>query len=404
MSLVSNILLSSMIPFTCVSVWNRELLYVGGFLARTAYEVELDTIRELWKGASSSLSGPKPELQEWFKKRSLHALKFFTFHASTPSSDVSNLLEAAFFSCRTDQSFSIISTAGVRNASEVRLPDVTFSAFLKQLPVLPEEALTGASLMVTSLQNRGLIKAITFADVLNELRSRPLTEEEMVACLKWWIGLNSRGEHSTDPGIRTELLNAAVLLIGTAGSADERILPLASVRTFINPKNPFVHLDGPLPNHALPLSVAKSLPSDSLAQCFPWTELSIVDWLQHLTEAAVRAADAEHDINRSAPWAERVLTTLTRSWSSLSNGMKDQVVALLKNQACIPTSGGMKIPEQAYFANANIFNDLPVVTLPSGVLIKGPIEKVLQALGVRKHVDLQVVFNRCVQRAMTSHD
>jgi Protein of unknown function (DUF3684) len=404
MSLVSNIFLSSMMSFTCALVWNQELLYVGGFLARTAYEVELDTIRELWKGASSSLSGAEPELQEWSEKRSLHALRFFTFHASTPSSDVSNLLEAAFFSCRTDQSFSIISTAGVRNSSEVRLPDVTFSAFLKQLPVLPEEALTDAPLMISSLQNRGMIKAFTFADVLNELRSRPFTEEEMVACLKWWIGLNNRGENSTDPGFRAELLNAASLLIGTAGGADERILPLASVRTFINPKNLIAHLDGPLPNHVLPLSVTKTLPSDSLAQCFPWAELSIVDWLQHLTEVAVRAADAEHDINRSAPWAERVLTTLARSWPSLSNGTKDQLVALLKNQACIPTSAGMKLPEQAYFANANIFNDLPVVTLPSGVLVKGPMERLLQALGVRKHVEIQIVFDRCVQCTVTSHD
>jgi hypothetical protein len=113
-----------------------------------------------------------------------------------------------------------------------------------------------------------------------------------------------------------------------------------------------------------------------------------------LTNSAVKAADAEHDINRSATWAERVLSTLSRSWPSLSNSVKEQLVALLKDQACIPTTGGLKIPEQAYFANANVFKDLPIVKLPSGTSIKGAIEKLLLALGVRKHVDLQLVFNR----------
>jgi hypothetical protein len=70
------------------------------------------------------------------------------------------------------------------------------------------------------------------------------------------------------------------------------------------------------------------------------------------------------------------------------------VVALLKDKTCIPTTSGSKIPEQAYFANANVFKDLPIVKLPSGTPIKGVIEKLLLALGVRKHVELQLVFNR----------
>jgi hypothetical protein len=32
-----------------------------------------------------------------------------------------------------------------------------------------------------------MLKDITFADVLKELRERPLSEEEMIACLQWWI-------------------------------------------------------------------------------------------------------------------------------------------------------------------------------------------------------------------------
>lgn len=101
-----------------------------------------------------------------------------------------------------------------------------------------------------------------------------------------------------------------------------------------------------------------------------------------------------HDLTISASWSERVILILARAWPSLSGPAKDQIILLLKDKTCIPTSGGLKIPDEAYFANANIFHDLPVVTFPSGIAIKSTLEKVLEALGVRKHVQLQVVFTR----------
>jgi hypothetical protein len=56
----------------------------------------------------------------------------------------------------------------------------------------------------------------------------------------------------------------------------------------------------------------------------------------------------------------------------------------------------LKVPTQAYFASVSLFRDLPTVTMPSGANIKGALEKVLQSLGVRKHVELQIVFDRSV--------
>ena len=117
-------------------------------------------------------------------------------------------------------------------------------------------------------------------------------------------------------------------------------------------------------------------------------------WLQHILDAEVRAADVEHDITLSPTWAERVLTVLTRAWPASHKTVHQSVIEQLKDVACVPTINGMKVPREAYFQNAHVFPDLPLVKLPSGVAIKGPLEKVLEALGVRKHVDLQIVFNR----------
>lgn len=379
-------------------VWNKELLYVGGFLARAAYELELTTVKNLWEGAvppgfpSTSVD---QELQSWLRSRSIHALKFFTFYPSTPSADVSELLEAAFYSCAKDNQFPLISTTGVRNASDIRLPDPAFAGFLKQLPVLPDDVLAGASTTITSLQNRGMIKNITFDDVLKELRAGPLTEAEMVACLTWWIGLNKQGLN-VQLAPRTQLLDAAVLTMGTPGSEDEKIIPLTSLRTFINNRTiaSVIPLDGPLPNHLLPTSISKHFIPDNLSSSFPWTELTIPEWLAHICSPAVRKANVDHDLTLSATWAEKVLLILARAWPNLHTSTKAEIHTQMKTLTCIPTSSGLKTPDQSYFVQANIFNDLAVVTLPSGVSIKGNLERVLQALGVRKHVELQVVFNR----------
>ncbi|KAG6891738.1 hypothetical protein C0992_006158 [Termitomyces sp. T32_za158] len=252
-----------------VAIWNKELLYVGGLLARAAYEMEMESVKSLWEG-SLPLGLPQTsvdqELETWLRSRSLHALKFFTFHPSTPSAEISHQLERAFFGC-AGSNFPLISTAGVRNASDVRLPDPSFSGFLKQLPLLPENILADASTTIGILQSRGLIKSIGFEDVLKELHSRPLAEDEMVACLKWWISVNK--EASKFQLAPRKFLEAAVFsLSAPPGSNDERIIPLSSIR---------------------------------------------------------------------------------------------------------------------------------IVTLPSGSLVKAPLERVLVALGVRKHVDLQVVFNRMIK-------
>ncbi|OBZ66504.1 hypothetical protein A0H81_13686 [Grifola frondosa] len=397
-----------------VAVWNKELLYVGGFLSRAAYELEMENIRKLWDAAVESMTTtgrklnaqPDKELQAWLRGRCLHALKFFTFHPSTPSPLVSSSLEEAFFSCIVTHPFAMlssprsllmVSTAGVHNASDIRYPDPAFSGFLKELPVVPEDILTGAKSMIESLRIRGMLKDITFLDVLQELRSRPLSEPEMAACFKWWIDICDQGDVANLNRIRPELLNAAVLTMGEMGSPEEKIVPMSSIQSFLNTRSMgYIPVDGPLPPHLLPVSLSKQFDPHALSSAFSWRELSVLEWLKYIVQLP-SPHPIEHDVNRSASWAERVLQVLARAWPSLSKTNQDEVVALLESQTCIPTSSGLKTPQQAYFQSAHVFHDLPVVTMPSGTVVKGPLERLLQAVGVRKHVDLQIVFNRMIK-------
>ncbi|KAG6335719.1 hypothetical protein ID866_3377 [Astraeus odoratus] len=380
-----------------VAVWNRELLYVGGFLSRVAYDLELANINALWEGARSS-SGtldmrPTPELEDWLRQRFLHVLKFFTFHPSTPSFEVSRLLETAFYGCSSSP-LKLLSSTGVRSVVDVKEPDPTFSQFLKYLPVLPEAVMKEGALTIRALQNQGMISCITFHDVLSELRQHPLNEKELVACLKWWCNLPPGSSGVDMDRLRAELLNTAVL----CPSNGDRALPLSSFLYFINNRNIGVHipLDGPLPVSLMPLGVTQHFTPAQLVT-FRWRELTIIEWLRHVTSPAVMVDNPAYDFTKSVEWAERVLTILSRVWLSLSSETHGAVKAIFTGKKCIPTTCGLQAPEAAYFPTVKIFSDLPVVQLSSTLVLKGQMEKMLSGIGIRRHVDLQLVFNRMIK-------
>ena len=110
-----------------------------------------------------------------------------------PSPVVAKLLQAAFFSSSLDGPFSIVSSMGVLDARNVRAFDPAYAGFLKALPVLPLDIAMNAKPMTEALGARGMIQDVTFRDVLTELRSRALSETEMVECLIWRTNLNTDG-------------------------------------------------------------------------------------------------------------------------------------------------------------------------------------------------------------------
>lgn len=221
-------------------------------------------------------------------------------------------------------------------------------------------------------------------------------KNEVIACFKWWIGLQKTLTDAQAQRARTELINAAILATGSADKADEKIMPISSIQTYLNTRSSgsAIPTDGPLPDHLVPLAISRHFDPQSLHSAFGWRELSVTEWLRYMLDPQTVASDVEHDMIRSPQWAERVVHVLARIWPSCSRDAQTEIIALLQDKTCIPTAAGLKVPKEAYFQNAHVFPDLPLVTFPSGAMIRGNLEKTLQALGVRKHVELQIVFNR----------
>ena len=373
-------------------VWNKELLYIGGFLSRAVYELELSKIQDAWEGAAG-FDGtpdfrPPAELQDTLHQRFLHILKFFTFHRSTPSANVARLLEAAFYGCSTAP-LRLLSSAGVRSAPDIKECDLVFTGFLKYLPMLPLYVTEECPRIIEALPDQHKLSLLTISDILQDLRKHALNEEELVACLQWWMSQNDGSVHNT----------AQLLSEITLGDANGIPLHLSSVEHFIGSEslNARIPLDGPLPASLIPLDITERFTPAELMS-FGWQQLTIVDWFRHISQPEIMSADPTHDFTRSIEWAERVLGVLSAVWSLPSDELYRLATSIFGSKNCIPTSHGLCSPEESFLSSANItlFRDLdlPIVRFTAGLETKGDMERMLASIGVRKHVPPQLLLDR----------
>jgi hypothetical protein len=370
-------------------VWNRELLLIGGFLCRAVYELELSKIRDAWEEAAGSNGTldfrPPAQLQDTLHQQFLHLLKFFTFHRSTPSTKVARLLEDAFHRCSTAP-LRLLSSAGVRLAPEIKEYDVDCARFLKYLPMLPLYVIQECPRTIEALPDQHKISRITLSDVLQDLCKRALTQEELVACLRWWMTRKDGSAWNAD------LLDAITLCTATGAP-----LRLSSVRYFIGSESIKAHipLDGPLPLSLVSRDITvRFTPADLVS--FGWQEFTITDWLQHISRPEIMSADPKHDFTRSIEWAERILSVLSGVWSPQSEKLYTLAKSIFRSKNCIPTSRGLRFPEESFLSTNTLFRDLdlPIVRLTAGLETKGDLEGFLSSIGVRKHVPPQLLVDR----------
>lgn len=381
-----------------VSQWNRELLWVGGYLARLIYELELIECMQAWAKTTPTETAARTAILA----RGLYALRFFSFRATTPSAAVGQEMERAFFSCsRSPKTMPLVSTAGVLAVDQIRMPNDQLLEFAPDLPVVTPATLTDASKAVARLRERGLLRDITFEDIVKQLGERPLTEKEMIACLKWWQQIAATDGYEVQA--RNHLLDAAVLITDSS-----KVVPLSAVKTYVNPQASSVPTDMPLPPDTLPYSVTKDLKGQHITRIFGWQELTLAHYVRFLVNPPMSGrsgSDPETDVRVSAAFSERVLTMLGRAWQSISATQHQAIVAELKGIPMIPTKAGFKVPGEAYFEKNLLFDDLPTIALPKTTAIRGGLEKMLLAIGVRRTVDLQLVFTRLIGGGeWTCHD
>lgn len=422
-----------------LNVWNQELLSTTGLLSRIIYADELTSIQNMYTEL------PKPldkEMQKWLNSRAAHAMASFSFRPSTPSALVGRICSAYFIKSAPKNPLEIMSTVGVLPVNQVRLlgstpNEVLLKSFIKRVPVIPDEILSSCQPLISQLESIGSLVKISFADVLSELEARTLETLEMIQCLKWFIEFRKTSA-MTEREFQ-QFLNSAVITFPSAESSSNNNKepgeygvqtshpprPLAQIKFFSTSRSIPPNL--PLPENCLPLEISKNFTNYELESFFGHlVELSLPDWMEYVSK--------DPAFTTSPFFSEKLLGVCSRAWGSTSNVDKARIISILTPLACLPTTHGMQKPDDAYFKSVTLFEDIPVVFFPSAVDIKStkedgnggssskkpnavaslfgkmlagvtavaasavgkaPISDVfLKSLGVREHVDLQMVFDR----------
>ncbi|KAI9831960.1 MAG: hypothetical protein M1826_002688 [Phylliscum demangeonii] len=362
-----------------IRTWNVELLRAAGIVCRIAWACEMNSAKQKLTSHGSGSTITDESVAKLLPDVT-HTFGLFAFHESTPSSQLGEILEEAFWTAGKQASIDIFSSQGVLPCHEVRVGNDELSGFMQGIPVVPDKLLNGAKPFIAKLREFGLLTEITTGDVRRELEKKPLNETQLREFLHW------AGTKTADETISVEALRSMTDV--AVASIEDRIVQLSELKFFLNIS--VIPANLPYPPSTAPYSCTKTLPKAAL-QALGWEELQIVPWLRFLVEntGGRGMLPTSQDLTVSASFSAQVLPVLSKCWDALSQSSKLTIQALLQSRTVIPTKMGMKPPGEAYFPTVRLFPDLPLVTGLNNVK-----EKFLLALGVRKTIELSVIFER----------
>ncbi|KAI9728782.1 MAG: hypothetical protein M1828_002888 [Chrysothrix sp. TS-e1954] len=375
-----------------VKTWNTELLSVAGIACRIAFAGEMSTLRQRSCSSGAQVGQPTEKRVDELIPSAAHVLKQYTFREATPLALAGSIIEEAFWTCSAHGSIEILSSRGVLPSHEVRIAAENLS-FVSGIPVVPEKLKEQACDFITRLRDVGLLTEMTTSDIKQELEKQALDESQLEELLKWVA--RKLKTSSMDPEmVRTLLVGTVVALVSQeTGPLRPSILALGDIKTFVNTAR--ISSDLPVPSDTIPHRFTKALGIAELLK-FGWEELQIVPWLRFLLDARYRSSvPPDQELSSSPAFAGQVLVVVSKSWDNLSQSSKNSVVDLLRNETVIPTKQGMKKPADAYFPSVRLFDDLPVYTNLHSVK-----EKFLKSLGVRKTIELSVIFERLMNEKL----
>ncbi|KAJ3343723.1 hypothetical protein HDU93_006635 [Gonapodya sp. JEL0774] len=324
--------------------------------------------------------------------------------------------------------------------------------FARLTPMIPGGMIANAKDVVDEIVKAGIVQPMDINDVIGEVKGRLLTLDESISLLRWWCVFVSQGgdrkwrdhvvgntrvqvaitdgaldleaippegskedaksreerrnpdgkakdrllklrsswlkDRSASTGMAENSMTVNNSLSSTGAavlrkSFTVKVIRLSDMRYYLNPK--VISPDLPLPTHVLPFEITQTFTKSQL-DLLGWCELPLVDWVQFVVNEVL-------DLEVNPHFAEKVLGTVGRAFMSgnMSVDSKTIVVSILENKTLIPTRKGMRLPRHAYFKNVTLFDDLPVVHLSQPKAVN---EIFLKELGVRDHVDLQIVLDR----------
>ncbi|KAF5247866.1 hypothetical protein FANTH_6147 [Fusarium anthophilum] len=372
-----------------VRTWNLEILRAAGIITRLAFANEMSDLSGRIKQAMAKEAKFSPAVIAKFMPEALHIHKTFTFEDSTPSGQVGQIIEEAFWMCFKKASIETYSTRGVLQTVDVRIASDEMSKFVNSIPVVPEE-MKGVP-FVKKLIDFGLISHITVTDVKKELETKAMNKVQLMNFISWAGKKSLIGE--LDPGSRSALLEVAVGTMSDDGEQGE-IIALGSIRNHLIANRIPANL--PIPPTTIPHALTANSQQAEL-RALGWEPLELLPWLRFLLDTNSSRPE-EQSLTQSSKFAIQILTVLGKNFENSSPNARTTIVSLLQANTVVPTKQGMRKPTESFFPIVKLFDDLPVIQGCEKIK-----EKFLVTIGVRKTVDLETIFTRLLNASNEGH-
>ena len=353
-----------------IKKWNTEMLSAVGILGRIKYALDMEDL-SLRISSGTKYSDLLEEAHCLYNN--------FNHVQSTPSPLVSQIIEQAFFMSSKTTNIPLLTKNGVCMSDVTRIEDASCN-FITTLPILPVSSVNNAKEFVEKSILYAQLSYLGQSDVLQELSKRALEQDEVARYLTWLLA--NRDQMTSND---LSLLNSRAVFIDLQSGNSKA---LSSVQYFLNSKTIPAHM--PLPETCAPFSLTKQIPKFEL-ETIHWRELPTSVWIHFLIKGNLLT-------QKGPDFAEDVLITLSKAWDAMAKSERDIICQSLEPIPCIPTTAGARKPLEAYLQSVSLFPDLPRVHFKRQMK-----EKVLLALGVRKVVELSLVFDRLVKGGQWSH-
>ncbi|KAF5703716.1 NADH2 dehydrogenase [Fusarium globosum] len=372
-----------------VRTWNLEILRAAGIITRLAFANEMSDLSSRIKQVMAKETKFSPAVIAKFMPEALHIHKTFTFEDSTPSGQVGQIIEEAFWMCFKKASIETYSTRGVLQTVDVRIASDEMGKFVNSIPVVPEE-MKGVP-FVKKLIDFGLVSHITVTDVKKELETKAMNKVQLMNFISWAGKKSLSGE--LDPGSRSALLEVAVGTMSDDGEQGE-IIALGSIRNHLIANRIPANL--PIPPTTIPHALTANSQQAEL-RALGWEPLEILPWLRFLLDTNSSRPE-EQNLTQSSKFAIQILTVLAKNFENSSPNARTTIVSLLQANTVVPTKQGMRKPTESFFPIVKLFDDLPVIQGCEKIK-----EKFLVTIGVRKTVDLETIFTRLLNASGEGH-
>eukprot|EP01135_Chromosphaera_perkinsii_P000161 Nk52_evm57s32 gene=Nk52_evmTU57s32 len=421
-----------------IGIWNQEMLAIPGIMSRMIFEYFMTRLNEralegfrtlpglptneTSSGVCTLISSGELEVNAqsaaYVNLRDMEEEAVFAVQSllsskrAAPIEQVGEILHESFFprfgSSYPDSGPRILTSHGVVASSTARLPKDGMEKFvMKAVPVVSIYFYNQCrDFFERDLLQRGLIKHVTYEDVIEEVKLTVFDQKKGIELLKWWIAFKKKYNSAKNRSILRTINNAlhANLRIYEDSSdsdsecdRERKIIQFSSFASFLNPKvipfHKYSELCTLVPENCLPLKISNLLRIEELTVLDWWKQMSVLDWLDFIAsrpefETSQKFSEQVFEVvyknffqspflpNGNEGYVASITGFLSKYYeeSNFSAGgqaggssnvetLREGIVRLLRSKSCVATTNGMLKPSESYLKSVDFFNDLPHIIM-----------------------------------------